>query len=151
MVQYSRGGVIFCYCFFLFSPSKDFEVNNGIIAILVHFEKTPMGLRGTQRGREAVLYGGLPAAELVNRAVGRLRTVSDKELSQDVCASTNCPSDPLVLIPHREHCTMYYNCTEGTPVETPCPQGLYFSTELLTCVMSQHSDCYKGTRSARRK
>ena len=27
---------------FLFSRSKDFEVNNGIIAILVHFEKTLM-------------------------------------------------------------------------------------------------------------
>ena len=34
VVQYSLG-VIFCYCFFLFSCSKDFEVNNGIIANFV--------------------------------------------------------------------------------------------------------------------
>ena len=39
VVQYSLG-VIFCYCNFLFSCSKDSEVNIGIIAILVHFEKT---------------------------------------------------------------------------------------------------------------
>ena len=34
VVQYSLG-VIFCYCFILFSRSKDFEVNNGIIANFV--------------------------------------------------------------------------------------------------------------------
>ena len=35
-------GNILLLDFFLFSRSKDFEVNNGIIAILVHFEKTLM-------------------------------------------------------------------------------------------------------------
>ena len=32
-------GVIFCYSIFLFSRSKTYDANIGIIAIFVHFEK----------------------------------------------------------------------------------------------------------------
>ena len=35
-------GVIFCYWTFLFSRSKDSDAKIGIIAILVHFERTLM-------------------------------------------------------------------------------------------------------------
>ena len=50
-------GVIFCYSDFLFSRSKDFEVNNVSIAILVHFEKTLMTFVG---------YPGLPRVGYVS-------------------------------------------------------------------------------------
>lgn len=64
---------------------------------------------------------------------------------------TECPLvDPMeytVLLPHPQ-CDKYYACSNGEPIEMPCPDGLEFNRQIQVCDWPLDADCTEGSAPA---
>ncbi|KAK9747265.1 Chitin binding Peritrophin-A domain [Popillia japonica] len=79
---------------------------------------------------------------------------ADCEESEDVtypsvefqgCLNVTCPDiddDNVTFYPHDFDCERYCVCNWGYAIEMPCPEGLYFNTDLNVCDIPENSGCY---------
>lgn len=67
---------------------------------------------------------------------------NSSESGSDSKPDSKCSDDwsKEILLPH-EHCSMFYKCTYGVPVEIACPQGLVYNPETLQCDWPENVDC----------
>ncbi|XP_041355816.1 uncharacterized protein LOC121373314 [Gigantopelta aegis] len=67
-------------------------------------------------------------------------------------ASVTCKDNPTMVFPHPDSCSLYYNCTQTTPVdglskyENECTYPTLFDADLLTCSTATNVNCGKRNK-----
>jgi hypothetical protein len=71
-------------------------------------------------------------------------------VSADELPPVTCPDpDPpgvAILLPHPTDCSIYFQCSNGVPIEMHCPPGLQFNKQLKVCDWPENANCGKLSR-----